>query len=82
MLYCRIDKYGSKEKKENIFQIEARESQQFQIRAVAEKVEREKAEQEPFLPEVKQPLYPMFCVMGCYCAATYQDSTEAVVMIS
>lgn len=46
MAVFRIDRIGAKEGKESIFRIEARESQSFVIRAVAEKAGREKSESE------------------------------------
>lgn len=47
MAVFRIDRIGAKEGKESIFRIEARESQSYMIRTVAEKAGREKSESEP-----------------------------------
>jgi len=61
IIYDKIDTYGSKEIKESIFRLEARESERSMIRAVAEKVERDKSDnpgvQESNLREVDEPHY-------------------------
>jgi len=61
VIYDKIDTFGSKDKKESIFRLEARESERIVIRAVAEQAERDKAENEQLHDsaslEIKEPQF-------------------------